>query len=124
MGPRRGSIWSGTAMVSWCISDSIGRAGGDLAEQRDLAGGGGAAGRQHLDRAALVVGAADVALALEVGQVLVHRGQRLEAEPLGDLLEARRIALLQDVALQVRENFALALGQGHRRILLVGGATE
>jgi hypothetical protein len=42
------------------------------------------------------------------------RGKRLEAEPLGDFLEAGRVALLQDMVLQIRENFALALGQGHQ----------
>ena len=34
--------------------------------------------------------------------MLVHGGQRLEAEPLGDLLEARRVALVLDVLLQIR----------------------
>ena len=72
-----------------------------LPEQRNFGGGGGAARRQHLDRSALVVGAADVSLALEVGQVLVHRGQGLEPEVLGDLLEAGRVALVLDVALQI-----------------------
>ena len=55
--------------------------------------------------------------------MLVHRGERLEAEPLRDFLEARRVALLEDVSLQVGQYFTLSLGQGHR-FLLVRGATE
>src|ERR1051326_4906538 len=46
------------------------------AEKRELGGTADAARRQHLDGPALVVAAADVALALEIGQVLVHRGPR------------------------------------------------
>ena len=58
--------------------------------------------------------------------MLVHRGERLKAELLGDLLEARRVALLLDVALQVAENLALALGQRHRAVSLAMryGSTE
>ena len=67
--------------------------------------------REQLDRAAAVPGAADEALLLEVGQVLVHRGQRRQAEAPADLLEARRVAVLLDEFLQVVENFALALRQ-------------
>ena len=53
--------------------------------------------------------------------MLVHRGERLEAELLGDLLEARRVALVLDVTLQVAEDFALALGQGHRVVSSADG---
>ena len=45
--------------------------------------------------------------------MLVHRGERLEAETLRDLLEAGGIPLILDVALEVDEDFALALGEGH-----------
>jgi hypothetical protein len=45
--------------------------------------------------------------------MLVDRRERLEAELFGDLLEARGIALILDMALQVAENFTLALGQRH-----------
>jgi hypothetical protein len=48
----------------------------------------------------------------------------LETEMLGDLLEARRVALAVNVALQVAENLTLALGQGHQDFLLVRVATE
>ena len=67
---------------------------GHLAQKRDLGRRRRAAGRQNLDGAAFVVGPPDVALALEVGEVLVHRGERLEAEVLGDFLEARGVALI------------------------------
>ena len=113
MGPRRGQHLVGHRDGLLVHQRLDRRAGGDLAEQRDLAGRRRAARRQDLDGAALVVRAADVPLALEVGQVLVHRGERLKAELLRDLLEAGRVALLLDVVLQEGENFALALGQGH-----------
>ncbi len=48
--------------------------------------------------------------------MLVHRGKRLEPELLGDLLEARRVALVLDVALKVGEDFALASGERHAGI--------
>ncbi len=45
------------------------------AEQRDVARAADALGRQHLDGATLVVRTTDVALPLQIGQMLVHRGQ-------------------------------------------------
>jgi hypothetical protein len=55
----------------------------------------------------------DVALPLQVGEMLVDRGQRLELEVLGDFLEAGGVAVVPDIALEVGENFALALGERH-----------
>src|SRR4051812_37912535 len=89
------------------------RAGRHLTQQGDLRRGRGAAWRQDLDRATLVVRPPDVPFALEIGQMLVHRGKRLKAEMLRDLLEARGVPLALDVALQIDEDFALTLGEGH-----------
>src|SRR6266851_3989934 len=77
-------------------------------------GSGLALGGHDLDRPALVVGAADVPLALEVGEVLVHRRQRGEAETTRDLLEAGGVAGIGDVALQIREDLVLATRERHR----------
>jgi hypothetical protein len=60
--------------------------------------------------------AADDALALEVREVLVHRGERAEPHRLGDLLEARRVAVLVDVPGEVVEDLALAPGERHGRL--------
>ena len=43
--------------------------------------------------------------------MLVHGGQRREAEAAADFLEARGVAVLLNEVLQVVENFALAFGQ-------------
>jgi hypothetical protein len=48
----------------------------------------------------------------------------LKSEPLGDLLEARRVTLTVNMTLQVAENFALTLGQRHPDLLLIDVATE
>jgi hypothetical protein len=45
--------------------------------------------------------------------MLVNRGQRLKPEVLRDFFKTGRIALAMDVALQIREDFTLALGQRH-----------
>jgi hypothetical protein len=50
--------------------------------------------------------------------MLVDRGERLEPELLGDLLEAGRVTLILDVPLQVTENFTLTFGQRHRAVSL------
>ena len=87
------------------------RAGGDVTEQRQLDRAPAQAGRHQLDRAAAIPGALDEALFLEVGQVLVHRRERRQAEAPADLLEARRVAVLLDEVVEVVEDLALTLGQ-------------
>ena len=84
---------------------------------RQLDGAAAGAARQQLDRAAAIPGAPDEALFLQVGEVLVHRRQRRQAEAFADFLQARRIAVLLDEFVQVVENFALALGQWLHRLL-------
>ena len=86
-------------------------AGRDVAEHRQFERALPGARRQQLDRAAAVPGAADEALFLQVRQVLVHRGERRQAEAPADFLEARRVAVLLNELLQVVENLALAFGQ-------------
>ncbi len=100
-----------------------GSAGGHLSEKRNLGRGGCASRRENLDGSALVVGALDVPLALEIGEVLVHGGQGLKAELFRDLLEAGRVPLLLDVSVQIAEDFALALGQGHWVLSALGEKT-
>ena len=86
-------------------------AGGDVAEQRQFDGAAAEAGRDQFDRAAPVPGALDEALFLQVGEVLVDRGERREAETAADFLEARRVAVLLDEIVEVIEDFPLTLGQ-------------
>ena len=88
-------------------------AGRDQPEERELGGAGLALGGNDLDGPALVVSAPDVPFALEIGEVLVHGGERLEPEALGDFLEARGIALVPDVALEVVQDLALAPSERH-----------
>ena len=72
----------------------------------------------ELDRSAAVPCALDEPLLLQVGQVLVHRGQRRQTEPAADFLEARRIAVLLNELIQVIEDLALALGEReHARMI-------
>ena len=82
-------------------------------KQRDLRGPGLPLGRKDLDGPAFIMSTVDVPLALEIGQMLVHRRQRLKAEMLGDLLEAWRVAAVADMLLQVLEDLALTLGERH-----------
>ena len=86
-------------------------AGGDVAEQRQLDRAAAGAAGQQLHRAAAVPGALDEPLLLEVGQVLVDRGQRRQAEAAADFLQARRVAVLLDELVEVVENLALAFGE-------------
>src|SRR2546430_17478243 len=81
--------------------------------QRQLARAALTARRYDLDAATVVVSAADVALALQVGQVLVHRGERAKGEALRDLLETRRIPLGGDLPGDEIENLALTAGERH-----------
>src|ERR1035441_3474841 len=82
-------------------------AGGDASHQRQAHPVLGARRRSHgerllhasprlqqIDGAAAIVVAAQQSLLLQVGDVLVHGRQRAEAEPLGNLFERWRIAVL------------------------------
>src|SRR5207245_5784958 len=82
-------------------------------EQRQLGGAGLPLGRHDFYGPALVVGAADVAFALEVGEMLVHGGQGLKAELSSDLLEARSVALGRDVARNEVQDLALTASERH-----------
>src|SRR5687768_2183258 len=94
--------------------DSLDRhTGRDTSEQRKLDRARIHLGGKDLDRAALVVRALDVSLALEVGEVLMHRGERVIVELPRDLLEARRVAVLLRVAGEKIEYLALTLGKRH-----------
>ena len=86
-------------------------AGGDEAEHRQFHRAAAETRRDQLDRAAPVPGALDESLLLQVGQVLVHRRQRRQAEAAADFLQAGRVAVLLDEIIQVVENFPLTLGQ-------------
>src|SRR2546425_8990746 len=86
---------------------------GHQTEQPQLGGPALALWRHDLDRPALVVRAPDVPFPLENGDVLVHRGERLESELASDLLEAGRVALGVDVAGDEVEDLALAAGERH-----------
>ena len=98
-------------MVSFEATASIGEPAATKPEQRQLDGAAAGAGRHHLHRPAAVPGALDEALFLQVRQVLVHRGQRREAEAPADFLEARRVAVLLDELVQVIEDLALPFGE-------------
>ena len=87
------------------------RAGGDVAEQRQLDRAAAEPRRHQLDRAAAVPGALDEALFLEVGEVLVHRRERREVEAPADFLQAGRVAVLLDEVVEVVEDLPLTLGQ-------------
>ena len=45
--------------------------------------------------------------------MLVHRGERLKVEPLGDLLEAGSVAAMLDVLGEIVEDLALTAGERH-----------
>jgi hypothetical protein len=59
------------------------------------------------------VRAPDEALPLEVRQVLVHGREGLKPKLLGDLLEARRVALALDMLRDEIEQFALTARKRH-----------
>src|SRR5689334_3480638 len=70
-------------------------------------------GWHDLDGAAFIGDAPDVSLALEIGEVLVHRRQGLELEALRDFFEAGGVAPVGDVLADVIEDFALASCKRH-----------
>ena len=100
-------------MVSVPRDGLDGRAGGHPAQQRQLDRLDPDLGGGQLERAAAVPGPLDEPLVLQVGQVLVDRGQRGEAEVLADLLDGGRVALALDVAGQEIEDLFLSLGEVH-----------
>src|SRR5690606_37571854 len=95
-----------------------GGAGCDVAEQRQfqgtLAGGRG----NQLDGATAVPRPSDEALLLQVGEVLVNRGERGEVEAIADFFEARRIPVALDVILEKVEDLALPFGERLHRASL------
>src|SRR2546426_1124310 len=109
--PRQQFVGDGDGVVPGHGFDRL--AGGDEAEQRELGRPCLALGRHDLDRAALVVVAADVPFALEVGQVLVDRRERGEGELAGDFLETGSVPVAGDVAREGIEDFALATRERH-----------
>ena len=88
-------------------------AGGNCAEERERGGPGEHIRRHELDTATLVVGALDVAFALEVGEMLMNRRERVIVKLRRDLLEARRVPVLFGIGLEVSENFPLAFCERH-----------
>src|SRR5207249_9657228 len=90
-----------------------GLSGRDQSEERQLRGAGLALGWHHLDGAALVMGAVDVALALQIREMLVHSGERAEREARGDFLEARREPVPRDVPGDEIEDLALTASERH-----------
>src|SRR5215475_14296881 len=92
-------LWDGQGLA---VVQGLDRnARGDGTKKRELDGPRRRLGGKDLDRAALVVASPDVALALEVRQVLVDRRERVVIKVLGDLLEARREAVLLGVSREV-----------------------
>src|SRR5882672_5647465 len=109
--PRQELVGHGDRLVTRDRFD--GSTGGDKAEQRQLGGARLALGRDDFNRPALVMGAPDVAFALEIGEVLVNGRQRLEAKLAGNLLETGGVALLFDVLPDVIQDLALAPRDWH-----------
>src|SRR5436309_3612468 len=109
--PRQELVRHGDRLVT---GDRFDRStSGDKSEQRELGGAGLALGRNDFDRPALVMGAPDVPFALEIGEVLVNRRERLEAKLAGDFLEAGGVPLLFDVLPDVVQDLALAPSDWH-----------
>src|SRR5271168_4366025 len=74
-------------------------------------------GRQQVDGAAAVVVAGEQSLFLEVGDVLVHRGQRVQVKPVADLFKRRRVAMLRHEAGDEVIHFALPACDRHAGIV-------
>src|SRR6266542_5711715 len=109
--PRDQLVGNGQRVVAAQRFDRL--AGRDEAQQRQLGRSRLTLRRHDFDGAALVVRAPDVPLALQVGEVLVDRGQVLKAELPGDLLEARGVALRVEVAGDEVQDLALTAGERH-----------
>src|SRR5204863_7974248 len=85
----------------------------DETKQGQLGGPSLTLGRYDFDRAALVMRPADVPFSLQIGEVLMDCGERVEAELAGDLLEAGGVPLGIEVARDKVEDFALAARDWH-----------
>ena len=90
-----------------------GKSCGDLAQQRQLCGTAVAWLRDQPNCPAFVVGPLDVALSLQIGEVLVDSRERIEPEIGGDFLEGRGVTALPDITFEVIENLFLPTGQRH-----------
>ncbi len=73
--------------------------------------------RQHVNRPAAVVHAVQHPLLFQVGDVLVHGGQALQAHAARNLFKRRRIAIAAYKRLQKIQNFLLSSCNGHARII-------
>jgi hypothetical protein len=85
---------SASEMVSIALHGFDGLAGGDAPQQRQHQAGVHAhglleasLGRQQVDGSAAVVVAGEQSFFLEVGDVLVHRGQRVQVKAVADLFK-------------------------------------
>src|ERR1041384_5072944 len=110
---RQELVWDGDRLITRDGFD--GRARGDQPGQGELGGTGLALGGDDFDRPALVVRAPDVAFALEIGEVLVNRRERLEAKLAGNFLEAGGVPLLFDVLSDVVQDLAVEPRDLHNR---------
>ena len=69
--------------------------------------------RQHINRAAAVVVAAQQLFRFQVVDVFVHRGERAEAHRRADFLEGRRVAVALDEFRDEVVHLSLPLSQSH-----------
>ena len=76
-------------------------------------------GAHQFNGTAFVVGLPDVALAFQIAQMLVYGGERRVAEGVGDLLEARGVAILVDEFFHMIEDLSLSFCQRHAHHLHV-----
>ena len=103
------------------LLDVLGReragAGGDVADERDVADRAAVHDRAgvglvaDLDRAGLGGVAPEVALVLQRTEVRVHRGARGEADGLADLADAGRVPAAADLDVDELEDLLLAGGE-------------
>ena len=93
-------------------------AGGDAAGKGELdAGASAGTRRQQVDGATAVVHTVEQPFFLEVGDVLVHGGQALEAHAARDLFEGGGVAVAGHKRLQKVDNLFLPTGDSHGRII-------
>ena len=79
--------------------------GGDISQQRQIKRSAAHWRLDQFDGPAPVPRPSDDPLVLEVGQVLVHRGERRQTEASADLFQTRGIAVLFDEFVQVGPGF-------------------